>query len=225
MDILKMTTKLKVFISLAAAIVVFSVTSCKTEEVATFTTPSTYRFNSPTVVDKAYYVRTSTNDYKKVTDTLEDFVVDNEDLADSINVKLLGLFEKQAITSIAFINGTDAKITFARYDRLAKNFVNIVEEPSKYSLVGNKIVFDILPAVDIEINNFFLELRQCYQACDRVAGVRRKFPLKDTLVQRSFDLRQCQFTKDIDYIGELQPTIGAIDTVAIYDLDVVFSKY
>jgi hypothetical protein len=213
--------------SLLVAIVLytcFSFVSCKKEEAATFTTPSTYRFNSPTLVDESYYVLVGDTVYRKITDTLEDFIVDGEDLADSINNRLLAIFQVQAITSIEFVNGTDANITFARYDNtdIVNKFVDFVTKPTKYSFVGNNVSFDILPDADIHIDNFFLELRQCYQACDRLD---RKVTATDTTVTRFYDFRRCEFSSDQSYISALQPLNSKIDTLAIYHFDVVFSKY
>ncbi len=200
------------------------VTSCQEKEILSFTTPSTYRFNSPTLVDKAYYVRDTTNNqYIKVNDTLETFVVDNEDLADSLNSRFKVVFASESIIAFEFLSDKEVNIQFAKFDAKLNKYIDQRSQKSAYKFEGNAIKIDLLPNLNINLDNFFLELRQCYHAADRLSYP-RSTP-QDTTFSRNYDLRPCSFANDRDYINAMQPNVGRIDTVAVYKLDVIYSKY
>jgi hypothetical protein len=197
--------------------------SCADKAVPTFTVPSTYRFNSPTLVDKTYYVYDN-GGYRLVTDTLDDFLVDNEVLGDSLNQRLRKVFINETITSISFLTTNESQITFAMYDPLTSTYINPRIVNSKYRFEGNDLKIDSLPNAKMNIDGDFYEVRQKYHAADRVY---RWVKTDTTLRVRDYDLRPYQYDDDKSYINfmSLQRPDYSMDTLAIYDVDVIYSKY
>jgi hypothetical protein len=197
--------------------------SCAKQEVtATFTTPSIYRFNSPTVVTKTYYAYENGR-YNQKTKDIESFITGNEILADSINNIFDQNFSKQAFLEFNFLNSNQVDVTLGKLDSTKQKYITGEIVTSNYRFEGNFLKIDSFPSLKIGVNNFFLELRECYHFADRL--FKRYSP--DTFAIRNFNHLPCRYDNDSLYINSMKNDYInlTLDTVAIYNVELIYSKY
>lgn len=199
--------------------------SCTDNTIATFTTPSTYKFTAPILEQKTYFVRDQ-NGYRIVTDTLEDFLVDNDILADSLNNRLDSLRLNKGILTISFKNSSQVDVTVGNLDKKSQKYIDTVRIETTYKLEANRVVIAGFEDIILELDNEFRELHQCYQAADRVFNKYQG----DTLITariRDYDFRSCQFSNSDSYINFMKNSKPEykMDTLATYLVTVIYSNY
>jgi hypothetical protein len=211
---------LKHFVISFFFLVLFS--NCVKKEELSFKTPSIYKFNGPILEDKTYYVREVGN-YRRITDTLVDFLQPIDILADSLNSLVRKYRNQYAIESIEFIDGTNAAITIGKLDTLGQNVIQKQVLKETYQLSGNDVILS--NGLKFVLDNGYRELHECYQASDRSMYLYQG----DTIVSalRNYDFRACQFTDDKSYITFMTNAVNPfkIDTLAIYKINVIYSNY
>ena len=115
----KKITFFYISILIGALAMIFSCT--KQEEPVTFTVPSKYRFNSPTVLSKTYYVD-SLGNYIIKTKDLETFILDNEGFAqngiglDKIYYKNGYLLRSTGVNGFKQTYSPEGNLLFREYD-------------------------------------------------------------------------------------------------------------
>lgn len=191
--------------------------SCKKEDTYTFSTPSTYRFNSPSLVERNVYLING-NDYTLLIDSLGSFDKSNAEIADTLNVFIKQNFIDPFITELMLIDGSNLKMVISNYDTLSKKFVTIKEENLGYSLVGNDLEINGYPELSINIDTDFMELRQCKLFSERSV----KNAPQNLYIEENCTTRDGEKTVDKIVKSDLSVTF---DTISVEYVDFIYSKY
>ncbi len=198
--------------------------SCSKEVVASFTVPSTYRYNSPNL-DKKYVfaIDTLSKNFKFITDTLGSFNRGNNEIADSLNRIIQHEFLSSMLLSITFISSDQASLTFAQLDTTGvfDTFINKQEVPTGYSFLGNQIILKDFPQYYININNSFLELNFCQEFSLRSERV------SPGVSQKKYYKNLCRNDLPEEVIRQIISTNAATryDTISLEYVNYIFSKY
>jgi hypothetical protein len=214
----------------ALLVIATSIWSCTDNTTATFITPSTYGFTAPFLEEKSYYLREDST-FRKITDTLEEFLADNDIVADSINNRLNKVRSSSAILRMSFKNGTEVDVTIGRLDTIIINnkkvlgYTDTTTLMTTYQLSANKVLIKGFESEDLELNNEFREIHQCFHVADRAFNKYQSDTIADRI--RNYDFRNCSFNDNQAYINFMQNSLAdyKMDTLAIYRVSVIYSNY
>ena len=198
--------------------------SCNDEVEASFTVPSSHRFNSPNLANKSVYkIDQQAKKGILLTDSLGDFSRSNSVISDSLNAIIRNAFVVNSLRSIQFKDGNTALLEFGRLDTTDGKSVIIPLEKkeTKYIFTGNQIKFDSFPQYFAEITNSFLEVNLCQEFTYRSQRVSTGNHVKRYFHNNCIDTDHAKIISRI--IGESPATI--FDTISIERVNYIFSKY
>jgi hypothetical protein len=205
-----------------AATIIGMLISCQDQVTPTFTTPSTYRYNSPQLETTEIF-EYGLGTYIPFISNENKFGIDNESNSDSINrIVNLEFLKSGAVTQLNFSGPAIVQVTVAKLDTVNKANTFIVNKivSSGYRFEGNKLKIDSFPDRRWEIDNDFYEIRECYYFSEQ------SWKVNDTLRARVFDYSLCNSIDKVDYIKKVSTNRGRIfDTVAVHLVDLIFTKY
>jgi len=198
--------------------------SCSKEQPPSFIVPSTYRFNSPNLDSKqVFIIDTITKNFRKVTDTLGTFNRANNEIADSFNRIIRQEFLSGLLKSITFNTSDEATLVFGRLDTVGVKDSIIATQTinSRYSFLGNQIIFDAYPAYYININNSFLELNFCQEF------TLRSYKIEPGKSEKKYFKKLCESDFPNDVVATIissNPTV-IYDTISVEFVNYIFSRY
>ncbi|MEZ4912055.1 MAG: hypothetical protein R2774_14480 [Saprospiraceae bacterium] len=190
---------------------------CKKEETYSFSTPSTYRFNSPSLTNRQVFAIQDSK-YTQLIDSLGSFDKSNEEIADTLNVFIKQNFIDPFITEITLTDSKNVKLVISQYDTLTKAFTVLREENLGYTLVGNDVEITGYPNLSINIDTDFMELRLCKSFSERSIFNSDK----NEYHEENCTTRDGEST--INNIVVSNPSI-TYDTIGLEYVDFIYSKY
>ncbi|MBK8346317.1 MAG: hypothetical protein IPL08_01375 [Saprospiraceae bacterium] len=198
--------------------------SCTKDQVNTFTLPSVYRFNTPSLDSKSIFViDPGTKNIRMISDTLGSFNRGNKEIADSLNRIILTEFLSERLETVMFNNSEDATLTFGRLDTVGTpdKIVDLKEIKTKYKLSGNQVVFTDFPQYLIFLNNEFLELDYCQELTLRSAK------LSTGGSQKKYYKRPCTSDLPRDIVSRIVSSEPGVkyDTISLEYVKYIYSKY
>lgn len=192
--------------------------SCQKTETFSFTTPSTYRFNSPSLYDRQVFSIETNQTATLLVDSLGTFKKSNAEVADTLNVLIQQNYQDELITSMTLNDGKNLDLTFSKYDTLQHKFVTVREENLDYFLTGNDIQITKYPELNFGLDNDFMEIHLCKEFSER--------SIKDITTHEYIE-ENCTSSipqKIVERI--LSESQGKkYDTIAVEVVNFIYSKY
>jgi hypothetical protein len=198
------------------------ISSCTKVE-RTFNIPSTYRFNSPSLVSKTIFsIDTGTGSIVELTKELGSFNRSNNEIADSINRIVKTQFTQVFLQSLTFISSNQLKLSFARIDtsKTLDEVIPVKDTTYTYSLSGNTVKIDDTPYT-LFLDNYFEEIILCNEFTLR----NQKTPNNTNI--RKYYLSNCNSINPLESVKAIINKVPkvAYDTISVEYVHYIFSKY